>query len=76
MTWHHSAAEDGFTVVRCRHGASRERVEWLPASSYRRRRDVGVRGYGPDGLPGPGFRGRWPARNVTFCDPIGRQAIR
>jgi site-specific recombinase XerD len=58
------------------HGASRERIEWLSAPSYRRWRDVGVRGYGPDGLPSPRFRGRWAARNATFCDLMVRTGMR
>lgn len=58
------------------HGAGRERIEWLPAASYRRWRDVGMRGYTPDGLPDPKFRGRWAGRNSTFCDLMVRTGLR
>jgi site-specific recombinase XerD len=58
------------------HGAGRERIEWLPAASYRRWRDVGMRGYTPDGLPDPQFRGRWAGRNSTFCDLMVRTGLR
>lgn len=58
------------------HGAGSERVEWLPAKSYRRWRDVGLRGYTPAGLPDPRFRGRWAARNATFADLMVRTGMR
>ncbi len=58
------------------HGAGREKVEWMPAVEYRRWRDVGVRGYSPAGLPDPRFRGRWAARNATFCDLMVRTGLR
>jgi integrase len=58
------------------HGASPERVQWLPPASYRLWRDVGVRGYTPEGLPQQGFRGRWSARNATFCDLMVRTGLR
>jgi hypothetical protein len=58
------------------HGAGREKIEWLPAASYRRWRDVGMRGYTVDGLPNPRFRGRWASRNATFCDLMVRTGLR
>lgn len=58
------------------HGAGRERIEWLPPASYRVWRDVGMRGYTPDGLPRQAFRGRWAARNATFCDLMVRTGLR
>lgn len=58
------------------HGASREKIEWLPPASYRRWRDIGVRGYTLGGLPDPRFRGRWAARNATFCDLMVRTGLR
>ena len=58
------------------HGAGRDQIEWLPAASYRRWRDVGVRGYTCDGLADPRFRGRWAARNATFCDLMVRTGLR
>ncbi|MFD4592858.1 tyrosine-type recombinase/integrase [Streptomyces rubiginosohelvolus] len=56
--------------------AGGERVEWLPPVEYRVWRDVGVRGFGAAGLPRPGFRGRWAARNATFCDLMVRTGLR
>jgi hypothetical protein len=58
------------------HGAGREKIEWLPPPTYRRWRDVGVRGYTPNGLLDSGFRGRWAARNVLFSDVMVRTGLR
>ncbi|MFE0023321.1 tyrosine-type recombinase/integrase [Amycolatopsis sp. NPDC059021] len=55
---------------------SAARVQWLPAASYRRWRDVGVRGFTAHGLPEPGFRGRWAGRNAVFCDLMIRTGLR
>jgi site-specific recombinase XerD len=54
----------------------REELAWLPPMSYRRWRDIGVRGYLPSGLPDPSFRGRNGARNTTFCDLMVRTGLR
>jgi site-specific recombinase XerD len=54
----------------------REDMAWLPPASYRRWRDVGVRGYVPTGLPDHSFRGRNAARNATFCDLMVRTGLR
>lgn len=51
-------------------------VRWLPAASYRRWRDVGVRGFTADGELDPRFRGRWAARNAVFCDLMVRTGLR
>ncbi|MGW7613487.1 hypothetical protein ACWGKW_40845 [Streptomyces sp. NPDC054766] len=58
------------------HDEGGERIEWLPTASYRRWRDVGVRGYGTDGLPRAGFRGWWSERNSTFTDLMVRTGMR
>lgn len=58
------------------HDAARDRVHWLPPGSYRLWRDVGVRGFDRRGLPSPGFRGRWAARNAVFCDLMVRTGLR
>lgn len=58
------------------HDEGGERVEWLPPGSYRLWRDVGVRGYGADGLPWRRFRGRWAARNAAFADLMVRTGLR
>ncbi|MET9141976.1 tyrosine-type recombinase/integrase [Streptomyces parvulus] len=52
------------------------RVAWLPPAEYRVWRDVGVRGFDAVGLPRSGFRGRWAARNATFCDLMVRTGLR
>lgn len=66
----------GETAASYSHSARRERIRWLPARSYRLWRDVGVRGYRPDGLRDPGFRGRWAARNAVFVDLMVRTGMR
>ncbi|WP_410580327.1 tyrosine-type recombinase/integrase [Amycolatopsis sp. lyj-108] len=69
-------SEVGETPATTSHGASTEKIEWLPAKSYRRWRDVGMRGYTPEGMPDPVFRGRWGARNASFCDLMVRTGLR
>lgn len=73
-----SARRDGSseTAATYSHDARRERIQWLPARSYRLWRDVGVRGYRPDGLRDAGFRGRWAARNAVFVDLMVRTGMR
>jgi site-specific recombinase XerD len=58
------------------HNARRHKITWLPPASYRRWRDVGVRGYLPDGLADRSFRGRHAARNQAFCDLMVRTGLR
>jgi site-specific recombinase XerD len=58
------------------HHAAREKIEWLPPKSYRAWRDVGLRGYGADGLPEERFRGRWAGRNALFSDLMVRTGLR
>jgi site-specific recombinase XerD len=58
------------------HDARRHKVSWLPPASYRRWRDVGVRGYRPDGLADRSFRGRNASRNQAFCDLMLRTGLR
>lgn len=70
------SASTGTTPATYSHGARRSRLEWFPAPSYRRWRDVGVRGYGADGLPDPAFRGRWADRNAAFVDLMVRTGLR
>ncbi len=74
--WRGRGSPGGETPATASHGARREKVEWLPAASYRRWRDVGMRGYTPEGLVDPEFRGRWAARNATFCDLMVRTGMR
>ncbi|WP_136031802.1 MULTISPECIES: tyrosine-type recombinase/integrase [unclassified Microbacterium] len=68
---------DGGTAPATRsHGARRDRLDWLPSSSYRRWRDIGLRGYRPDGQRDQEFRGRWATRNATFADMLVRTGLR
>ncbi|MFE3956056.1 tyrosine-type recombinase/integrase [Nocardia sp. NPDC059091] len=66
----------GQTPATYSHGRGRDKVEWLPQKSYRIWRDVGMRGYTAEGIPDPRFRGRWAARNATFCDLAVRTGMR
>ena len=65
-----------FRSVESSHLGPRRAIGWLPPVDYRRWRDVGVRGYAPDGLPDPGFRGRLAARNAVFADVMIRTGLR
>jgi integrase len=76
MGWRGSRTLDEQRPATYSHDSVRERVEWLPPQEYRRWRDVGVRGFDADGLPRDGFRGRWAARNATFCDLMVRTGLR
>jgi site-specific recombinase XerD len=67
---------EGTTPATAPHNARRDRLEWLPPQDYRRWRDIGLRGYGADGLPREGFRGRWAARNAAFADLMVRTGLR
>ncbi|MGW2964090.1 tyrosine-type recombinase/integrase [Streptomyces sp. NPDC001220] len=58
------------------HDVGGQVMEWLPAPSYRRWRDVGVLGYDREGLPRDNFRGRWASRNGTFTDSTVRTGLR
>jgi len=69
-------APDQLRAATYAHDAAGTRVGWLPPRSYRRWRDVGVRGFGSDDLPRPEFRGRWAARNACFCDVMVRTGLR
>lgn len=69
-------ADKAFTPAEAPNDGRREDSAWLPPASYRRWRDIGVRGYLPAGLPDPSFRGRNAARNATFCDLMVRTGLR
>jgi site-specific recombinase XerD len=58
------------------HDENGEHIEWLSPPSYRKWRDVGLRGYGNDGLPDCRFRGRWASRNATYADLMVRTGMR
>lgn len=74
---HRSGARGGESApATLTHAGSQERVRWLPSRSYRRWRDVGIRGYAPDGVIDPTFRGRWASRNAAFVDLMVRTGLR
>ncbi|MFE1830172.1 tyrosine-type recombinase/integrase [Streptomyces yangpuensis] len=56
------------TPAESSHTGPRNEVVWLPPEIYRAWRDVGLRGYTPQGLPDPSFRGRLATRNATYSD--------
>jgi len=66
----------GLTAATYSHASRRDQIRWLPSRSYRQWRDVGLRGYGADGLPDPVFRGRWADRNAAFADLMVRTGLR
>jgi len=68
--------EAGLTPAEAPKDGHREDLAWLPPASYRRWRDVGVRGYLPTGLLDQSFGGRNAARNATFCDLMVRTGLR
>jgi site-specific recombinase XerD len=68
--------EDEETPAEHPHDARRHKITWLPPNSYRRWRDVGVRGYLPEGLADASFRGRNATRNQAFCDLMLRTGLR
>ena len=51
-------------------------VKWLTTEAYQLWRDVGLRGYGPDGFPDRSFRGRNRTRNVAFAELMWRSGLR
>ena len=74
--WNAARARDELRPATYSHDGGSERVVWLPPADYRRWRDIGIRGFGADGLPTEAFRGRWAARNTTYCDLMVRTGLR
>ena len=56
--------------------ARTSRVKWLTPRAYRRWRDVGLAGYGADGLRDGSWRGRNDVRNVAFADLLWSSGLR
>ena len=56
--------------------ARRSRVKWLTPRAYRRWRDVGLGGYGADGLRDTSWRGRNNVRNPAFADLLWSSGLR
>jgi site-specific recombinase XerD len=71
-----SKVQDGETADSRRPDGRRGKLQWLPPETYRRWRDVGLRGYLRSGLPDRAFRGRRTARNSTFSDLMIRTGLR
>ena len=65
------------TAVRLRPSNARaSRVKWLTPRAYGRWRDVGLGGYGADGLRDGSWRGRNDVRNVAFADMLWSSGLR
>ena len=65
------------TAVRLRPSNARtSRVKWLTPRAYRRWRDVGLGGYGADGLRDGSWRGRNDSRNIAFADLLWSSGLR
>jgi site-specific recombinase XerD len=52
------------------------KVKWLTSRAYRRWRDVGLAGYGSDGLLDTRWRGRTDGRNLAMCDFMWASGLR
>jgi len=73
---HGRGADGGETPAERRPDVRRDRVSWLTPRMYRTWRDVGLRGYQPDGLPDLAFRGARVARNTVYADTMIRTGLR
>jgi site-specific recombinase XerD len=51
-------------------------VKWLTPRAFRLWRDVGLRGYGADGRPDAGWRGRHDGRDAAFADVLFASGLR
>jgi site-specific recombinase XerD len=51
-------------------------VKWYTPRTLRLWRDIGLRGYGADGLMEPGWRGRNDGRNAAFADLLIESGLR
>jgi integrase len=57
-------------------GASRRQVKWMLRPAFEQWRDVGLRGYGLDGLRRPAWRGWNEDRDVAFVDGLYGTGLR
>jgi integrase len=57
-------------------GIREQDVKWLDPAGYRRWRDVGLRGFGLDGLEDPTWRGRNEQRDAAFADGLYETGLR
>ncbi|MGH3223769.1 MAG: integrase [Streptosporangiaceae bacterium] len=51
-------------------------VRWFTPAGYRRWRDIGLRGFGLDGLEDPRWRGRGEQRDAAFADGLFETGLR
>lgn len=51
-------------------------VKWLTPRAFRLWRDVGLRGYGADGRPDAGWRGRHDGRDAAFAEVLFASGLR
>lgn len=51
-------------------------VHWLTPRTWRLWSDVGLRGFGQDGIPTPGWAGRLEDRNTSFVDLLTSSGLR
>jgi len=51
-------------------------VKWFTPAGYRRWRDLGLRGFGLDGLEDPRWRGRGEQRDAAFADGLFETGLR
>ena len=58
------------------HRGPRNEVRWFTPAMYRTWRDVGIRGYLPDGQEDSSFRGRWASRDAAYTDLMIRTGLR
>lgn len=57
-------------------GAARRQVKWLLRQAFEQWRDIGLRGYGFDGLRRPGWRGFNEDRDTAFVDGLYGTGLR
>lgn len=64
------------TVALTPRNVRRTNVKWLTPRAYRQWRDIGLGGYGREGLRDPTWRGRTDGRNVAFADLLWFTGLR
>jgi hypothetical protein len=57
-------------------GVRGQDVKWFDPPGYQRWRDVGLRGFGLDGLEDPQWRGRNEQRDAAFADGLYETGLR
>jgi integrase len=57
-------------------GSSRRQVKWMLRSAFEQWRDIGLRGYGFDGLRRPGWAGIHEDRDAAFVDGLFGTGLR